>query len=58
MTVPNIPKDPSQGEHNVPFHSSIFIEQSDFREVCTLVSHFKLQFMVYCDEVGEDGINY
>ena len=37
MTVPNIPKDPSQGEHTVIFKDTIFIEKSDFQEVDTYV---------------------
>ncbi|XP_069499400.1 glutamine--tRNA ligase [Ambystoma mexicanum] len=33
VPVPNFPADESKGFHKVPFCSSIFIEQSDFREV-------------------------
>ncbi len=57
MTVPKVPKDPSQGEHTIPFHSTIFIEHSDFREVHTLISHFKLLLLVLDNEVGEHRVH-
>ena len=31
--VPNFPADESKGSHTVPFSNTLFIEQSDFREV-------------------------
>ena len=33
MSVANVPKDDSQGEHTVQFKRTIYIERSDFREV-------------------------
>lgn len=33
VTVPNFPADESKGFHKVPFSSTVYIEQSDFREV-------------------------
>ena len=33
LEVPNIPHDPGQGVHHVPFDKVIYIEQSDFKEV-------------------------
>ncbi|KAL1914930.1 uncharacterized protein VTP21DRAFT_7846 [Calcarisporiella thermophila] len=32
LTVPNKPRDPSMGEHKVPFTRKLFIDASDFRE--------------------------
>ena len=31
--MPNVPRDSAQGEHSVRLEKTIFIEQSDFREV-------------------------
>ncbi|KAM9326993.1 glutamine--tRNA ligase [Gastrophryne carolinensis] len=33
VTVPNFPADESKGSHTVPFFSTVYIEQTDFREV-------------------------
>ncbi|XP_075430580.1 LOW QUALITY PROTEIN: glutamine--tRNA ligase [Ascaphus truei] len=33
VSVPNFPADESKGFHNVPFSSTFYIEQTDFREV-------------------------
>jgi glutaminyl-tRNA synthetase len=32
LTVPNKPRDPSKGEHTVPFTNVVYIDRSDFRE--------------------------
>ncbi|KAI8880043.1 glutaminyl-tRNA synthetase [Backusella circina FSU 941] len=32
LTVPNKPRDPSMGEHTVPFTNVVYIDRSDFRE--------------------------
>lgn len=32
LDVPNIPHDPSQGTHSIPFSSVIYIERSDFQQ--------------------------
>lgn len=34
IDVPNFPDDASKGTHTIQFSSTIFIERSDFREVC------------------------
>ena len=34
IDVPNFPNDPKLGSHSVPFSKEIYIEQSDFKEVC------------------------
>lgn len=31
--MPNFPADESRGFHKVPFHQTIYIEETDFREV-------------------------
>lgn len=33
VQVPNFPADEAKGSHTVPFSATIFIDQSDFREV-------------------------
>lgn len=33
LSVPNFPQDPSKGSHEIAFEKTIFIEQSDFKEV-------------------------
>ncbi|KAF9579209.1 hypothetical protein BGW38_004620, partial [Lunasporangiospora selenospora] len=33
LTVPNKPRDPSMGEHQIPFTRVVYIDGSDFREV-------------------------
>ncbi|KAG0235508.1 hypothetical protein BGW42_005121 [Actinomortierella wolfii] len=33
LTVPNKPRDPSFGEHKIPFTRVVYIDRSDFREV-------------------------
>lgn len=33
VLVPNFPADESRGFHKVPFHQTIYIEETDFREV-------------------------
>ncbi|CAH3145871.1 unnamed protein product [Porites evermanni] len=33
LSVANFPQDPSKGNHEIPFGKTIFIEQSDFKEV-------------------------
>ncbi|KAF9198019.1 hypothetical protein BGZ49_001299 [Haplosporangium sp. Z 27] len=33
LTVPNKPRDPSMGEHTIPFTREVWIDGSDFREV-------------------------
>ena len=33
LSVPNFPQDPSKGNHEIAFEKTIFIEQSDFKEV-------------------------
>jgi glutaminyl-tRNA synthetase len=33
LRVPNFPADETKGFHEVPLSSTVFIEQSDFREV-------------------------
>ena len=33
LMVPNVPKDPSRGEHAIPFTKVVYIEKADFREV-------------------------
>ena len=37
VTVPNFPSDEKRGSHTVPFTSTIYIEKSDYREVCVTV---------------------
>ena len=36
VSVPNFPADESKGFHNVPLRDTIYIEQSDFREVSVM----------------------
>jgi len=46
VEAPNIPRDPSKGTHKVSFDRVIYIEQSDFREVCvTLFPEFSHQLV-------------
>lgn len=33
VLVPNFPADESRGFHKVPFHQTVYIEETDFREV-------------------------
>ena len=33
IEVPDFPADESKGSHRVPFEKTVYIEQSDFREV-------------------------
>ena len=33
VEVPDFPADESKGSHRVPFEKTVYIEQSDFREV-------------------------
>lgn len=34
VEVPNFPSDPSLGNHKVPISEIIYIDKSDFKEVC------------------------
>lgn len=36
ITVPNFPNKPELGSHNVSFNRVIYIEKSDFMEVCLI----------------------
>lgn len=36
ILVPNFPADEKKGSHKVSFGKTIYIEKSDFREVCIL----------------------
>ena len=45
--VPDFPANEAMGSHVVPFTRTIFIEQSDFREVC--VGTFQNNYSVVCD---------
>ena len=46
IDVPNIPHDSSSGSHAVPLDRTIYIDQSDFREVMnTFNSHSHQEFI-------------
>jgi len=66
LDVPNFPQDPSKGNHEISFGKTIYIEQSDFKEVvyplCPLSSvtqyltnHTTFQ-AVYLRELVTNGI--
>lgn len=50
LSVPNFPQDPSKGSHEIAFEKTIFIEQTDFKEVrlmLTKISVFQLKVMIH-----------
>jgi len=46
--VPNIPHDPSKGEHKIPFDRVVYIEQSDHKEVHNVVTVNVTSMLIGC----------
>lgn len=36
LTVPNFPNEPERGHHEITFNEILYIEASDFKEVCNV----------------------
>ena len=61
LTVPNVPKDPSRGEHTIPFTKVVYIERADFREVssCVVCNVFPITALSECRSCAvSEYLNY
>jgi glutaminyl-tRNA synthetase len=48
VSMPNFPADESKGSHTVPFGKTLYIEQSDFKEVSGEAADFAVYFSGKC----------